>query len=67
MPSGALADTWGRRNLLVTAALLMIIEMLCLVVAPVQGGSILMALCVLNRLCSGLSEACASGADEARL
>lgn len=65
VPSGALADTWGRRNLLVTAALLMIIEMLCLVVAPVQGGSILMALCVLNRLCSGLSEACASGADEA--
>ncbi|HMW72757.1 MAG TPA: MFS transporter [Cellvibrionaceae bacterium] len=65
VPSGALADTWGRRNLLVAAAVLMIIEMLCLLIAPVQGGSLLIALCVLNRLCSGLSEACASGADEA--
>ncbi len=65
VPSGALADTWGRRNLLVAAAVLMIIEMMCLAVAPVQGGSLLIVLCVLNRLCSGLSEACASGADEA--
>lgn len=65
VPSGALADTWGRRNLLIAAAVLMIIEMLCLLIAPVQGGGLLIALCVLNRLCSGLSEACASGADEA--
>lgn len=65
VPSGALADTWGRRNLLVVASLLMIIEMACLLCAPVNGGWLLILLCVINRLCSGLSEACASGADEA--
>lgn len=65
VPSGALADTWGRRNLLIVAAVLMIIEMLCLLIAPVQGGNVLLAVCIANRLCSGLSEACASGADEA--
>ncbi len=65
VPSGALADTIGRRKLLITAAALMIIEMLCLLCAPRNGGTILIALCVINRICSGLSEACASGADEA--
>ena len=65
VPSGALADTIGRKKLLVTAAVLMIVEMLCLLLAPRDGGSLLFTLCVLNRICSGLSEACASGADEA--
>ncbi|NJM38064.1 MAG: MFS transporter [Akkermansiaceae bacterium] len=65
VPSGALADTIGRRKLLITASVLMIIEMLCLLFAPQNGGAALMALCVINRICSGLSEACASGADEA--
>lgn len=65
VPSGALADTIGRKKLLVTAAVLMIVEMSCLLLAPRDGGSLLFTLCVLNRICSGLSEACASGADEA--
>ena len=65
VPSGALADTLGRRKLLVTAAGLMVLEMLCLLLAPRGGGVALLALCVLNRVLSGLSEACASGADEA--
>ena len=65
VPSGALADTIGRRRLLIAASILMIIEMLCLLVAPRDGGILLLALCTLNRICSGLSEACASGADEA--
>ncbi|GGY61829.1 hypothetical protein GCM10011613_01590 [Cellvibrio zantedeschiae] len=65
VPSGALADTIGRRKLLITASVLMIVEMLCLLLAPRDGGSTLFLLCVLNRICSGLSEACASGADEA--
>jgi MFS family permease len=65
VPSGALADTIGRRTLLITASILMIIEMLCLLFAPRDGGIILLSLCVINRICSGLSEACASGADEA--
>lgn len=65
VPSGALADTIGRRTLLITASILMTIEMLCLLLAPQNGGTLLLALCVINRICSGLSEACASGADEA--
>jgi MFS family permease len=65
VPSGALADTIGRRTLLITASALMVIEILCLLFAPRDGGTLLLLLCVLNRICSGLSEACASGADEA--
>jgi MFS family permease len=65
VPSGAMADTIGRKKLLVTASILMVVEMLCLLLAPRQGGTILLTLCVINRICSGLSEACASGADEA--
>ena len=65
VPSGALADTIGRKKLLVAAACLMIVEMLCLLLAPRGGGIMLLGLCVVNRICSGLSEACASGADEA--
>jgi MFS family permease len=65
VPSGALADTIGRRKLLITASLLMMVEMLCLLLAPRGGGAVLITLCVVNRICSGLSEACASGADEA--
>lgn len=65
VPSGALADTLGRRRLLIAASILMVIEMLCLLLAPVNGGALLFTLCVINRICSGLSEACASGADEA--
>jgi hypothetical protein len=65
VPSGALADTIGRKKLLVAAALLMVVEMSCLLLAPRNGGALLFTLCVVNRVCSGLSEACASGADEA--
>eukprot|EP00903_Cladosiphon_okamuranus_P004121 g4119.t1 len=57
--------TLGRKTLLVAAAVLMICEMGCLLFAPRDGGWILVGLCVLNRLLSGLSEAAASGADEA--
>ena len=65
VPSGALADTVGRRPLLITAAALMVVEMLCLLLASRYDGSILFGLCIVNRILSGLSEACASGADEA--
>ena len=65
VPSGALADTLGRKNLLVTASLLMVAEMSCLLFAPKDGGWLLFSLCVANRLLSGLSEAAASGAAAA--
>lgn len=65
VPSGALADTIGRKRLLVFSAALMVMEMGVLLVAPRNGGWLLFALCLVNRFLSGASEAAASGADEA--
>lgn len=65
VPSGALADTIGRRRLLVFSATLMVLEMGVLLFAPKNGGLLLFGLCLLNRFLSGASEAAASGADEA--
>ncbi len=65
VPSGALADTLGRKRLLVFASALMVVEMGLLLVAPKDAGWWLFALCVVNRILSGASEAAASGADEA--
>lgn len=65
VPSGALADIVGRRRLLVTAAFLMFIEMAVLVLVPVGASGFLFLAFLVNRICSGLAEAAASGADEA--
>ena len=65
VPSGALADTLGRKRLLVFSSVLMVLEMGVLLVAPKDGGWWLLSLCLLNRMLSGTSEAAASGADEA--
>jgi MFS family permease len=65
VPSGALADTVGRKRLLVFASAAMVAEMSLLLFAPKNGGWILLGVCALNRLLSGASEAAASGADEA--
>jgi len=65
VPSGALADTIGRKRLLVIAAGIMVVEMGILLVAPKDGGWLLFVLCIVNRALSGASEAAASGADEA--
>lgn len=65
VPSGAFADTLGRKRLLVAAAAIMVVEMAILLVAPKDGGWLLLVLCAINRLLSGASEAAASGADEA--
>lgn len=66
VPSGALADTLGRKKLLILGAATMVLEMSLLLMAPlIAGGSWLFAICLANRVCSGLSEAAVSGADEA--
>ncbi len=65
VPSGALADIFGRRNLLVLTGVLMIAEMALLCFAPRGNASLLFALFVANRVLSGVAEAAASGADEA--
>jgi MFS family permease len=63
IPSGALADSIGRRPLVVAAGGLMVLEMSVLAFAP--AGVWLFPVLLANRLVSGLAEACASGADEA--
>jgi len=65
VPSGALADIVGRKRLVVYAAFLMVIEMAVLLWVPVGESSFLFLAFLVNRICSGLSEAAASGADEA--
>jgi len=65
VPSGALADTLGRRNLLIAAGICMVLEMGVLLAAPIGGGYLLFGLFALNRILSGAAEAAASGADEA--
>ena len=65
VPSGALADTVGRRKLLIFAGLCMLMEMALLLLAPIGGGTWLFTCFALNRILSGIAEAAASGADEA--
>lgn len=65
VPSGALADILGRRRLLIIAASLMVVEMALLTFVPMGTSSLLFSVFLLNRICSGVSEAAASGADEA--
>lgn len=65
VPSGALADTIGRRKLLITAGLCMATEMAVLLLATPGAGTLVFYLFLVNRIISGLAEAAASGADEA--
>ncbi len=65
VPSGAMADIIGRKNLLVIAGALMIIEMAILCLVPRGSAGLLFAAFLLNRVLSGAAEAAASGADEA--
>ncbi len=65
VPSGALADTIGRKRLLVATGAMMVVELFLLCVAPIRGGALLFGVFLANRVMSGLAEASASGADEA--
>ncbi|MBN1847562.1 MAG: MFS transporter [Deltaproteobacteria bacterium] len=65
VPSGALADVIGRRNLLVFAGSMMVLEMALLCFAPRGNATWLFIIILINRVVSGIAEAAASGADEA--
>lgn len=65
VPSGALADIVGRKRLVVFAAIMMVLELGLIVFSPIGASPLLFPLFLANRICSGLSEAAASGADEA--
>lgn len=65
LPAGVLADRLGRRPLVIAAATAMVVEMALLCAAPRNGGGLLFACCLANRLLSGAAEGMANGADEA--
>ena len=65
VPSGALADLIGRKQLLVATSVLMIAEMLLLAFVPLGNGQLIFSAFLINRILSGFAEALASGADEA--
>lgn len=65
IPSGALADSIGRRNLLLAGTFFMILEMALLCLAPRGNPNLLFVVFLLNRILSGTAEAAVSGADEA--
>lgn len=65
VPSGALADHYGRKRMVVGAAALMVVEMALLAFAPAGHSVLLLAFLLANRILSGVAEAFASGADEA--
>ncbi|MGD9947398.1 MAG: MFS transporter [Desulfobulbus sp.] len=65
VPSGALADLLGRKQLLVATSLLMVAEMSLLAFVPLAHPQWVFAAFLGNRILSGLAEAMASGADEA--
>ncbi len=65
VPSGALADIVGRKRLLLTASILMMVEMVLISFVPLGSTRLVFWVFLLNRVFSGLAEALASGADEA--
>ena len=65
VPSGALADTYGRRNLLVATGIIMVVEISLLCFVPLGNSRLLFTVFFINRVLSGIAEAAASGADEA--
>ncbi len=65
IPSGALADIIGRKNLLVATSLLMLLELGVIAFVPLANVHLVFWAFFINRIFSGLAEAMASGADEA--
>jgi len=65
VPSGALADLLGRKQLLMITSVLMVLEMTLLSFVPLHNLSLVFWAFFANRILSGLAEAMASGADEA--
>lgn len=65
VPSGALADVFGRKTLIVMTSFLMVFEMLVIAFMPLGNPNLIFWGFLINRVLSGLAEAMASGADEA--
>lgn len=65
VPSGAFADTLGRKKLVVLSSVVMFIEIAIIAFVPTGNPTIVFFVFLINRVLSGLAMALASGADEA--
>ncbi|NOH78774.1 MFS transporter [Vibrio sp. RE86] len=65
VPSGAFADTLGRKKLVVLSSLVMFIEIAMIAFVPTGNLDLVFIVFLINRILSGLAMALASGADEA--
>ena len=65
VPSGAFADTLGRKKLVVLSSLVMFVEIAMIALVPTENPNLVFMVFLVNRIFSGLAMALASGADEA--
>ena len=65
IPLGALSDVIGRKKIVIFSAILLNLELLIWLFAPIDGGNKLFYFFLANRIISGICEAASSGADEA--
>ncbi|MDC5849775.1 MFS transporter [Vibrio europaeus] len=65
VPSGAFADTLGRKKLVVLSSIVMFIEIAMIAFVPTGNPTLVFMVFLINRVLSGLAMALASGADEA--
>ncbi|MDA0147060.1 MFS transporter [Vibrio sp. LaRot3] len=65
VPSGAFADTLGRKKLVVLSSMVMFVEIAMIAFVPIGNPSLVFTVFFINRILSGLAMALASGADEA--
>ncbi|EEX93555.1 hypothetical protein VIOR3934_13372 [Vibrio orientalis CIP 102891 = ATCC 33934] len=65
VPSGAFADTLGRKKLVVLSSLVMLVEIAMIAFVPTGNPDLVFIVFLINRILSGLAMALASGADEA--
>ncbi|MCW8344886.1 MFS transporter [Vibrio sp. ZSDZ65] len=65
VPSGAFADTLGRKKLVVLSSIIMFVEIAMIAFVPTGNPNLVFVVFLVNRVLSGLAMALASGADEA--
>lgn len=65
VPSGAFADTLGRKKLVLLSSLVMFVEIAMIALVPTENPNLVFMVFLVNRILSGLAMALASGADEA--
>ena len=65
VPSGAFADTLGRKKLVVLSSFIMFVEIAMIAFVPTGNTTLVFGVFLINRILSGLAMSLASGADEA--